>query len=524
MLSPEYIAHVADEAEKLAEQIHNQALKDIIKRIMIRIGAGEDVFLSATDKWQIESMQEAGYLLEDIQRALVKYTGLMQSEILDAMEDVCVETLRYDNAIYKAAGLETETLSQSPFIKELLHRNYEAAMGTWKGFTKTMPSAGHDTYIKATDKAYNLVASGTISYSDAVRIAINDIADKGIKVKYPSGHEDTIETATLRAVRTGISQATGDITMQRLIKMDWDTILVSAHYGARTGDGEENPSNHLWWQGKFYSRTGKDKRFLPFSVTGYGTGEGLCGWNCRHSFGAGDGVNNPYDISKIDKEESKKAYELSQEQRKRERDIRRLKRKAVVLKEAINNCKNSKLKEGLQDDYRNTSRMLISKFNDYKGFCEDNGLKSQYNRTDVGKYTSEINESILRTVREQNEQANLTINQRINNGEYNLNLSEQQYQKHVEGTAKWNEYFQSRRIPQGKITISQEEVQSIITQYAGKGDVWVDKSGNVSNKAFVTVDKVIGQYYNNGKWTDTKRIAIHYGKKGTHIVPVKEKR
>ena len=42
-----------------------------------------------------------------------------------------------------------------------------------------------------------------------------------------------------------------------------------------------------------YSRSGKSKKFPPFSLTGYGTASGLSGVNCRHSFGASDGEFNP---------------------------------------------------------------------------------------------------------------------------------------------------------------------------------------------------------------------------------------
>ena len=48
---------------------------------MLRIGRGEDYLLTATDKWQIQTLQEAGYLLEDIQQEIAKYTKLQQEEI-----------------------------------------------------------------------------------------------------------------------------------------------------------------------------------------------------------------------------------------------------------------------------------------------------------------------------------------------------------------------------------------------------------------------------------------------------------
>lgn len=53
---------------------------------------------------------------------------------------------------------------------------------------------------------------------------------------------------------------------------------VSAHAGARP--------EHAAWQGKVYSRSGTSEKYPDFrSSTGYGTGAGLCGWNCRHTFG-----------------------------------------------------------------------------------------------------------------------------------------------------------------------------------------------------------------------------------------------
>ena len=51
---------------------------------------------------------------------------------------------------------------------------------------------------------------------------------------------------------------------------------VTAHAGARP--------EHAEWQGKIYSRSGKSKKYPSLvKVTGYGTGPGLGGWNCRHS-------------------------------------------------------------------------------------------------------------------------------------------------------------------------------------------------------------------------------------------------
>ena len=56
-----------------------------------------------------------------------------------------------------------------------------------------------------------------------------------------------------------------------------DLVETTAHSGAR-------PS-HAEWQGQAFSRSGKSRKYPDFvQVTGYGTGEGLGGWNCSHSF------------------------------------------------------------------------------------------------------------------------------------------------------------------------------------------------------------------------------------------------
>ena len=188
-------------------------------------------------------------------------------------------------------------------------------------------------------------------------------------------------------MRTGIGQATGDIVLKRMEEMGWDTILVSAHLGARTGDGGQNPGNHLWWQGKFYSRTGQDKRFPPFSVTGYGTGEGLCGWNCRHSFGSGDGENNPY--AGIETEESERIEKLEQRQRTLERRIRKTKRIVSGMQTAVESCKDPQAKAALQMDLDRKSYLLQRQNAAYNQFCDDNDLRPLADRLRIARWGRE---------------------------------------------------------------------------------------------------------------------------------------
>lgn len=387
MLSPEYLARIAEGSEEIASQLHTYIIRQIIDRMMIRIGRGDDYLLTSSDRWRIQILQDAGYLLEDITAELSKITKRQEKEIKSAMEEAGVKALEYDHKIYEAAGLSPTPLTQSPQLIRLMERNMTATMGEWENYTRTTAEAAQRLFINECDNAYHLISSGAVSYTQAVKEAVNNVVSGGVIVHYSSGHKDTIETATARAVRTGVAQATGDISIKRMEEMDWDIILVSAHIGARTGDGGQNPGNHLWWQGQFYSRTGKDKRFPPFSQTGYGTGEGLCGWNCRHSFGSGDGVNNPYkDIQTAD---NYKVEQLEKRQRTLERRIRKTKREVMGMQEAVDKCKDESVKFEMQLDLDRKSYLLQRQNKAYNEFCKENDLRTQQERLKIARWNRE---------------------------------------------------------------------------------------------------------------------------------------
>lgn len=393
MLDPRYLQHIAEGAEEISSELHSYIIRRIVDRMMIRIGRGEEYLFTSTDRWQIEIMQDSGALLEDIIPEIAKYTKREQKEIKAAMEEAGIKAVEQDDKIYEAAGLSPVPLLESPQLIRLMQRNYDATLGEWDNYTRTTADAAQRLFINSCDTAYHKVTSGTVSYTQAVREAVDEVVSGGVYVNYTDEetgrvHKDTIETATARAVRTGIGQATGDIVLKRMEEMGWDTILVSAHLGARTGDGGQNPGNHLWWQGQFYSRTGQDKRFPPFyASTGYGTGEGLCGWNCRHSFGSGDGENNPY--KDIQTSDSEKIEKLEQRQRALERRIRKTKRIVAGMQTAVEACQDPQAKVELQMQLDKKSFLLQRQNKAYNDFCKENELRPLADRLRIARWGRE---------------------------------------------------------------------------------------------------------------------------------------
>lgn len=380
MLDPDYILKLSEQAEEVASQLHIDIIRRVIRRVMLRLQRKDDYLLTAIDKWQLETLQEAGFLREELVEEIAKATGRQVSEIKRAFEDAGVKTVAWDNAVYKAAGLSPDPLLNSPTLLALLDRGYRKTLQEWRNYTGTTATAAQQLFIQVCDQAYTQVATGSISYTQAVKEAVEKVARSGVVVHYPSGWRDTIETATLRAVRTGVAQACADMTEARMEELDWDTVLTSAHLGARYGDGGENFTNHYWWQGKFYSRSGKDPRFPPLSVCGQGEVQGLCGPNCRHSIGPGDGVNNPFEH--FNSEENRKRYDLEEHQRELERRIRNTKRQVQGLKEAVDNADGA-TKPELERVYQKKARLLQKQNEDYNRFCAENDLKPLQDRLKI---------------------------------------------------------------------------------------------------------------------------------------------
>lgn len=377
MLTPSYLLHATEPAEEIAEKLHSDILNRIIERIMIRFKRGDDYVLTAIDKWQIETMREAGYLLEDIQKEIAAATGLMTNEVAEAMEDAGVRAMDYDDTIYREAGLDPAPLVQSPHLIRLMQDAYEQTLGEWRNFTNISSRAVHDLFVEACDTAYMQTMTGSISRSQAVKEALEKAIDGGVYVKYPGGRKDTIETATARAVRTGISQASGRIQIARMEEFNVDLVLVSSHLGARP--------EHYVWQGKIYSRSGGGDYPDFVESTRYGYVDGLCGANCRHNFSPYfEGMKNPF--REFDSEDNRKQYELEQRQRTLERRIRDTKRQVMGWKKSMDTEDDPAVKAEREKEYRRKADLLQKQNAAYNEFCEATGQKKRSERIHIAKW------------------------------------------------------------------------------------------------------------------------------------------
>ncbi len=278
MLTPDYLDTLPDAVVALWQQVEDDILRDIARRI----GTLDELEpLTPTAQWQAWRYEQVQACHQDVLTILAKYSGKSQEVIRQTLLDAALTTLASDDAVYRAAGLDPPPVERSEALNNLLNAGYRQTLGTWRNLTATTANTVTGEFERALDHAWLQVSSGAFSYDVAIRRAVDGLAAHMNGVTYPSGHKDTLEVAVRRAVLTGTNQTCAKLQLARAEEMGCEFVEVSAHAGARP--------EHALWQGKVYHIGGAVELdgvwYEDFATaTGYGTGPGLCGWNCRHNF------------------------------------------------------------------------------------------------------------------------------------------------------------------------------------------------------------------------------------------------
>lgn len=332
MLTPEYLSNVPDRMSEIYAKVE----EDIIAYMAERIAAAN--YANASVLNQVERLEEMGMVRDEIWRRLALTLDKSEAELQHIMLEAGIVSLESEDEVYRRAGLDPAPLRASESLQTVLETGYERTFGEFKNITATTANTATGQFERVLDQAYTEVASGIFSSQEAVKKAIERLSKQGLQsIVYPSGHTDSLDVAIRRAVRTGVNQACGDLQMKRAEEMECDLVQVTAHQGARP--------DHAVWQGKIFSISGNHKKYPKLAdATGYGTGAGLKGWNCRHDFSAYiDGTPPRYSKAELKEINSEtvtyrgkeiSVYEASQIQRKNERMIRRWRREASGLKAA----------------------------------------------------------------------------------------------------------------------------------------------------------------------------------------------
>ena len=333
MLPPSYLDAMPDAFVQLAQQVEDEILQDVARRI------GKMGTLTETADWQLWRYQQTEAVRENVVKLLAKYSGKSEATIRRLLKEAATEAMEREDAIYYHYNLEPTPFEESAALNNLLNAGARQTCGTWRNLTATTANTVSGAFERTLDVAWGKVATGAFDYKTAVKQAVDSLADEMPEITYPSGHTDSLEVAARRAVLTGVNQTAGKLQEARMDEMNVEFVETSAHGGAR-------PS-HAEWQGRRFHRGGAvdylGKHYPDFEqATGYGTGAGLCGWNCRHTFFVVfPELSSPPAWTQESLEQLNARnieyegrlytrYEISQMQRARERAVRKYKRRYLA--------------------------------------------------------------------------------------------------------------------------------------------------------------------------------------------------
>jgi len=272
---------------------------------------------------------------EAARRAIAATGGRYSREVERAIADAVVRSVQAANAtddvIYAAArnaGILGPLVpaTDAAIVKAIIDAGILSAVNAGNLTATGAVLSTQAAFTAALDRALIETLSGTVSQTQAIRTAVDEIARFTPTVRYVAASGRVIERSVYGAVRSAVTtaahQTVGRVQFARADAMGVRHVEVSAHVGAR-------PS-HAEWQGQVY---GYPEPFT--SICGYGAVDGIYGVHCGHSAAPFlPEIMEPTDYSEVLSRDAERDYELSQRQRLCERNVREYAGRAEVYRAA----------------------------------------------------------------------------------------------------------------------------------------------------------------------------------------------
>lgn len=229
----------------------------LLDEICSRLKAADE--LNEVTVQDIRALRSHGIDLKEIKKAIREISGISKTKLDKLLGDVVARNQQYYTDMIDLAHItKPEALVDAAEVAAIrtqtldTFRNLTASMGFLVDAGRTMlPPA--KAYQWALDSAALQVQSGAVNYNQAIKTAVKELADSGLKVvDYESGHRDHIDVAVRRAVMTGVSQINQKYAEQSMEYLETNLVEVSAHSGARDIDGPNGWEAHTKWQGRVF--------------------------------------------------------------------------------------------------------------------------------------------------------------------------------------------------------------------------------------------------------------------------------
>ena len=389
-----WVNALPDEAVSVAEEINIEIAKVIAERIKT---IGE---LSPSDvKKLTNSLEYLGADFGKITKLIAKYSGKGQQAVVDTLQQVADANDEFAKTFYSAKGIAANTWHSDQYLHSLVEAMTRQTAAEFTNLSQTFAYKIDDRYIplrqmysRAIDKAIYEVQSGTLDYHTAMRKTVKELAtglrvkdsalvvDKEtgeVKLHWDSGYSRRLDSHVRQNLIDGVKQLQSQMLDYHGEKFGSDGVELSAH--------AISAPDHLPVQGRQFSneefyKLQTAQEFEDVNGNEYEPIKRPIGqWNCRHvRFPIIIGISEPVHTEEQLKqfaENSKKKYDLTQQQRAMETKLRSLKNQRLAASAA-----------GDELEAKRLQRKINEQQTIYRRFSEKHNLLYDTKRASVEGY------------------------------------------------------------------------------------------------------------------------------------------
>ena len=389
-----WVNALPDEAVGVAEEINIEIAKVIAERIKT---IGE--LLPSDVKKLTNSLEYLGADFQKITKLIAKYSKKGQMAVVDTLQQVADANDDFAKTFYSAKGIAAHTWYNDNYLNNLVQSMARQTAAEFTNLSQTLAYKINDRYLplrqmysRAIDKAIYEVQSGTVDYQTAMRKTVKELAT-GLRVKnstlvvdeetgevklhWESGYSRRLDSHVRQNLIDGVKQLQAQMLDYHGERFGSDGVELSAH--------AISAPDHLPVQGRQFSneefyklQTGDS--FEDVKGNKYkGFPRPIGQWNCRHvRFPIIIGISEPVHTEEQLKqfaENSKKKYDLTQQQRAMETNLRSLKTRRIAASAA-----------GDELEAKRLQRKINEQQTIYRRFSEKHGLLYDTKRASVEGY------------------------------------------------------------------------------------------------------------------------------------------
>ncbi len=368
-----------DEAVNVAEEINIEIARVIAERIKT---IGE---LSPSDvKKLTNSLQYLGADFGKITKLIAKYCEKGQMAVVSALEAAADGNDEFADVFYSARGIAAHTRYNDDYLRTLVEAMTRQTAAEFTNLSQTLAYKINDKtislrqmYTRTIDKAIYEVQSGTVDYHTAMRKTVKQLSGSMRILKWESGHTRRLDSHIRQNLVDGIKQLQTQMLDYHAERFGSDGVEISAH--------AISAPDHVAVQGRQFSndefyKMQNDLSFKDVNGNEYkGFARPIGQWNCRHiEFPIIIGISEPVHTEEQLKEfaeNSKRKYDLTQQQRAMETKLRQLKAERLTASAA-----------GDELEAKRIQRKINEQQTIYRRFSEKHNLLYDTQRASVDGY------------------------------------------------------------------------------------------------------------------------------------------